>query len=174
MGFWPRTDVDLKGSEQHVLQRGLHGQARSMILAFVLNVDPAVPAYMLLHCRRRHHPSHSSKSQSPCSPDLEFFTLSSTIAFNRLQSYSNASVILCPSSYNRAVRACTGAGSQSTRLGCVSMYMVRKWEEIVMDGLEAAAHCGTTVISVKCIILSMIEGTSDGASKAEHSGERDI
>jgi hypothetical protein len=54
------------------------------------------------------------------------------------------------------------------------MYMVRKWEEIVMDGLEAAAHCGTTVISVKCIILSMIEGTSDGASKAEHSGERDI
>jgi hypothetical protein len=42
--------------------------------------------------------------------------------------------------------------------------------EITTDDSEAAVHCGSTIVSVKCIILSMIEGTNDGASKGEHSG----
>jgi hypothetical protein len=33
--------------------------------------------------------------------------------------------------------------------------------EITTDDSEAAVHCGSTIVSVKCIILSMIEGTND-------------
>jgi hypothetical protein len=43
--------------------------------------------------------------------------------------------------------------------------------KITTDNSEAAVHCGANLVSVKCIIVSIFEGTNDGASNAEHSGE---
>ena len=48
------------------------------------------------------------------------------------------------------------------------MHMVRQLVEITMKDSETAVH--VVLVSVKRIILSMIEGTNDGASK-EHGGE---